>query len=251
MGLEHHTPENIRAEIEHAVSHDTDFHQFMLYTPVPGTPLYDEMSEQGRMLHDVDLADIHGQYKFNFEHAAISRDESKQLLDWAFRLDFETNGPSLYRIWRTTLEGWKRYKDHPEPRVRERFDWEARQLKSASARLACGPWSAASSETNEAVSRRIQSAAARNREGIRAAEPHGLGAGRPGPAVDLAPGREAPGRRRSPTSRAPSSSAATGSKPSPRRNSAPRVVPARSWEGAACARDPRLHRSASGARPLR
>ena len=27
-------------EIEHAVSHDTDFHQFMLYTPVPGTPLY-------------------------------------------------------------------------------------------------------------------------------------------------------------------------------------------------------------------
>jgi radical SAM superfamily enzyme YgiQ (UPF0313 family) len=40
IGLEHHTPDNIIAEIEHAVSHDTDFHQFMLYTPVPGTPLY-------------------------------------------------------------------------------------------------------------------------------------------------------------------------------------------------------------------
>ena len=39
VGLEHHTPENIEGEIEHAVSHDTDFHQFMLYTPVPGTPL--------------------------------------------------------------------------------------------------------------------------------------------------------------------------------------------------------------------
>src|SRR5580692_3359530 len=38
IGLEHHTPDNIIAEIEHAVSHDTDFHQFMLYTPVPGTP---------------------------------------------------------------------------------------------------------------------------------------------------------------------------------------------------------------------
>ena len=29
-----------RGRIEHAVAHDTDFHQFMLYTPVPGTPLY-------------------------------------------------------------------------------------------------------------------------------------------------------------------------------------------------------------------
>ena len=39
VGLEHHTPDNIREEIEHGVAHDTDFHQFMLYTPVPGTPL--------------------------------------------------------------------------------------------------------------------------------------------------------------------------------------------------------------------
>jgi hypothetical protein len=49
IGLEHHTPENIIAEIEHAVSHDTDFHQFMLYTPAPGTPLYQQMAQEGRM----------------------------------------------------------------------------------------------------------------------------------------------------------------------------------------------------------
>ena len=36
IGLEHHTPENITAEIEHAIAHETDLHQFMLYTPVPG-----------------------------------------------------------------------------------------------------------------------------------------------------------------------------------------------------------------------
>jgi hypothetical protein len=36
IGLEHHTPGNIAQEIEHAVSHETDFHQFMLYTPVSG-----------------------------------------------------------------------------------------------------------------------------------------------------------------------------------------------------------------------
>jgi radical SAM superfamily enzyme YgiQ (UPF0313 family) len=131
VGLEHHTPENIHDEIEHAVAHETDFHQFMLYTPVPGTPLYAEMVSQGRMLDNVNLADIHGQDKFNFQHAAISREDSKTFLDWAFRRDFERNGPSLYRICRTTLSGWKRYKDYPDPRVRARFEWEVRSLRSA------------------------------------------------------------------------------------------------------------------------
>jgi len=121
IGLEHHTPDNIIAEIEHAVSHDTDFHQFMLYTPVPGTPLYQQMAEEGRLLSDVDYADVHGQFKFNFKHATISRDESKRFLDLAFWRDFESNGPSLYRISRTLLSGWNRYKDWPDARVRARF----------------------------------------------------------------------------------------------------------------------------------
>jgi radical SAM superfamily enzyme YgiQ (UPF0313 family) len=130
IGLEHHTPANIAAEIEHAISHETDFHQFMLYTPVPGTPLYKAMKEQGRMLDSIDLADIHGQFKFNFKHAAISRDDSQRFLDFAFWHDFERNGPSLYRMCETMLKGWKRYRDYPDPRVRERFEREVVKLRS-------------------------------------------------------------------------------------------------------------------------
>ena len=130
IGLEHHTPANITDEIEHAVSHETDFHQFMLYTPVPGTPLYREMKEQGRMLADVDLADIHGQFKFNFQHASISREDSKRFLDWAFLHDFQSNGPSLYRMCQTMLQGWRRYHDYPDPRVRERFEREMQKLRT-------------------------------------------------------------------------------------------------------------------------
>ncbi|MCX6549904.1 MAG: cobalamin-dependent protein [Acidobacteria bacterium] len=130
VGLEHHTPENITQEIEHAVSHDTDFHQFMLYTPVPGTPLYQEMVDQGRLLPDVDLADIHGQDHFNFQHAAIPREQSKTLLDWAFRRDYERNGPSVYRLARTMMEGWRRYHNDPDPRVRARAREYGRHLRT-------------------------------------------------------------------------------------------------------------------------
>jgi radical SAM superfamily enzyme YgiQ (UPF0313 family) len=155
VGLEHHTPENIHEEIEHAVAHDTDFHQFMLYTPVPGTPLFAEMTREGRMLEGVDLADIHGQHQFNFQHAAISREDSKKFLDGAFRRDFERNGPSIYRICRTTLNGWLRYKSDPDPRVRARFAWEARSLKDG---YAAALWAMERHlrQSNPAISARIR-----------------------------------------------------------------------------------------------
>ena len=109
IGLEHHTPENVGADIDRAVAHETVFHQFMLYTPMPGTPLHAQIAAEGRLLADVDLADTHGQFKFNFQHPAISRDDSKMLLNRAFRLDFERNGPSLFRLMQTMMRRWQRY----------------------------------------------------------------------------------------------------------------------------------------------
>lgn len=155
VGLEHHTPENIAEEIEYAVEHDTDFHQFMLYTPVPGTPLHAQMTREGRMVDGVDLADIHGQHQFNFHHAAISREESKRFLDGAFRRDYERNGPSIYRICRTTLEGWRRYKNDSDLRVRARFTWEARALRDG---YAAALWAMEKhlNHTNQAVAQKVR-----------------------------------------------------------------------------------------------
>jgi radical SAM superfamily enzyme YgiQ (UPF0313 family) len=128
VGLDHHTAENITEEIEGAIDYDADCHQFMLCTAMPGTPLYAEMQEQGRLVEGIDLADIHGQYKLNFHHPHITRDQSKSLLDWAFRRDYERNGPSIFRVTRTMLAGWRKYRDDADARVRARFAMEGRQL---------------------------------------------------------------------------------------------------------------------------
>jgi radical SAM superfamily enzyme YgiQ (UPF0313 family) len=127
VGLEHHTPDNIMAEIEHAVSHDAVFHQFMLYTPMPGTPLHAEVAGQGRLL-DVPLADMHGQYQFTFRHRHITPDASKAYLDRAFTLDYERNGPSLFRLVRTTWERWRRYGADADGRVRARLAGDRQKL---------------------------------------------------------------------------------------------------------------------------
>ena len=132
IGLENHTPENMDRVIDYAVSHDTDFHQFMLYTPIPGTPLYEEHRKAGT-LYSEDVfppADTHGQYRFNYRHRHIDGGREEAYLLDAFRRDFEVNGPSLARLIRTFLKGWKRYKDHPNRRIRERFAREVRPLRT-------------------------------------------------------------------------------------------------------------------------
>jgi radical SAM superfamily enzyme YgiQ (UPF0313 family) len=130
IGLENHTPENIDEAIEHAARHDTDFHQFMLYTPIPGTPLYAELSAQGRMKDPASYhpGDIHGQLILNYRHPHIPEGQEGEMMLRAFNRDFQRNGPSSTRIVRTTLAGWRRYKNHPDERIRRRFAWEAREL---------------------------------------------------------------------------------------------------------------------------
>ena len=123
VGLPEHTPDNLDEAIEHAVSHDTEFHQFMLYTPLPGTPLYAEQAERGTLLGDDECppADTHGQLRFNFRHPHIRDGQETGFLLRAFGRDFEVNGPSILRIARTLLRGWQKHKDHPEARVRARY----------------------------------------------------------------------------------------------------------------------------------
>ena len=130
IGMEEHTPENIDEVIDHAVRHNTDLHQFMLYTPIPGTPLYAELEASGTLLGrtDVSPGDIHGQLKFNYRHPHIQDGREGEFLLRAFHRDFELNGPSVVRIIRTLLRGWKRYRNHPNPRIRARFAHDAANL---------------------------------------------------------------------------------------------------------------------------
>ena len=130
IGIEEHSPENIDEVIDYAVRHNTDFHQFMLYTPIAGTPLYAELEAKGTLLGiaEYHLADIHGQLRFNFRHAHIKNGEEGEFILRAFHRDFEVNGPSVVRIIRTLLQGWKRYKNHPNARIRARFIHQAANL---------------------------------------------------------------------------------------------------------------------------
>ena len=132
LGLEDHRPETMGATIEYAVRHDTVFHQFMLYTPIPGTPLHQKHMRDGTLLPESEFpfADAHGQYRFNYRHPHFENGEEEGYLLDAFRLDFETNGPSLLRLIRVLLNGWQSRNAHSS-RVRDRLAWESAPLRSS------------------------------------------------------------------------------------------------------------------------
>jgi anti-anti-sigma regulatory factor len=60
----------------------------------------------------------------------------------AFTSDFAINGPSIARMIRTMLAGWKRYKNHPDSRVRSRIrrDCEGLRYKYGSVLWATKKW---------------------------------------------------------------------------------------------------------------
>ena len=112
----------------------------------------------------------------------------------AFDRDFQRNGPSTVRIVRTTLAGWKRHKNHPDPRVRDRYAWEAREI----GHHVLGAWSPPRSSTIATIRRCtqrcrpcLQEIARRVRLEVAA----GLGHRRPLGAAEDPQGRKTPGRR--------------------------------------------------------
>ena len=77
---------------------------------------------------------------FNYRHPHIHDGQEAEFMVRAFQRDFEVNGPSVARIVRTTLAGWKRYKNHPDPRIRRRFAWSVQDIPTTYAAVM---WAAA------------------------------------------------------------------------------------------------------------
>ena len=101
-----------------------------LYTAVHGTPLRTELKQKGALFDEsiIEEADAHGQYKFNYRHPHIKDGLENDLLLRAFQRDFEVHGPSVTHMMETLLNGWIKYKHHPQARIRRRITKEIQNM---------------------------------------------------------------------------------------------------------------------------
>jgi hypothetical protein len=143
--LDHHDHETIWADVDYTISLSPDFIQFMELAPLPGTTLYEDLDRNGRIRHEIPMQQWHGQDLIWFHHPHFRREETKQILDEAFRRDYLTLGPSLLRIAETRINALK----HPpapldavlERRYRDlrRLTLEMRPLLGSLAAMAPSP----------------------------------------------------------------------------------------------------------------
>lgn len=130
LGYDNDTYDSIMATMEFALKHKFTFAAFNILMPYPGTPMYDDLLEQNRLLYEGKWW-LHPEYRFN--HAAfvpkhmtadelthvthLARQHFNSIPSLLYRFsDFKTNFKTLWRAmsyWRyTTLFRKEVYKKH-------------------------------------------------------------------------------------------------------------------------------------------
>lgn len=104
--MEHHTPQNMQRDVDFLVDLEADMVQFMLYTPLPVTALYEDHKRRGLLREDLPFEEWHGQKHLAYRHPEFEGDEPEKWIRKAFRQDYEVNSSTMYRVLETTLRGY-------------------------------------------------------------------------------------------------------------------------------------------------
>lgn len=117
---ENHDKLTIWEDVDFGIELNTDYVQYMQLGPIPGTKLYKDYEQEGKLDDSVPVMDRHGQDRIWFHHPNFTGVESREYLTRAFRKDYNVNGASFIRVMRTTLNGYKYTMNHKNPSIRER-----------------------------------------------------------------------------------------------------------------------------------
>jgi len=122
--LEEHDKETIWDDIKFASGLKADYLQFMQLGPLPGTALYKDYEQQGKLRSQAEapLQTQHGQKHIWFHHDHFTPEESDDYLKQAFRFDYQQNGPSMLRATETTLQGYEYCLQHSNPSIRQKAE---------------------------------------------------------------------------------------------------------------------------------
>jgi len=140
--LDAHTKENMRADVDEHLACNPAFSQFSLCSPVPGTPLWDRLKEENRILESIPFEDCHAFKQPWFIHPQFSLLEAQAAQEEAYRRDFYELGPSVMRFMAADFEGWQNLRDSAKPHLRARAEffagnmWKYRALLPAMEMLA-------------------------------------------------------------------------------------------------------------------
>lgn len=133
--LDYHDRKTIWEDIEDHLACKPAISQFAFYSPCPGTPLYDRLKEEGRLLTNIPFEEWHAFKQPVFVHPHFSLLEAEKIQEKAYLEEFHRLGPSIVRIIDTELEAYQHLKNSRRPFLRDRAEFLARNFSAYQAVL--------------------------------------------------------------------------------------------------------------------
>lgn len=107
IGFDYQTPETIREELDELLSLNPTFTQILIYGPTPGTPFYERIQKENRLVEELQQdRDLYYKRCTGFygmvKHPALSSQDLERIQEECFDRDFKVLGPSIVRA----VENW-------------------------------------------------------------------------------------------------------------------------------------------------
>ncbi len=136
VGFDYQNQEVVARELEGLMKLKPSLAQFLIYGPVPGTPFYE------RAVRDNLLREVYTEAPDRFyrradgfttmiKHPTLSPEAIEGIQQWCFEQDFQRLGPSIFRVLETRWLGYQKLRHSPNPRLRQKAEYYARELRAA------------------------------------------------------------------------------------------------------------------------
>jgi radical SAM superfamily enzyme YgiQ (UPF0313 family) len=136
LGFDYQNPEVVAQELDGLMKLKPALAQFLIYGPVPGTPFYERAIKEN-LLQEVYSKDPALFYRRGdgfatmVKHPTLSPEEIEELQRWCFKEDFQRLGPSIFRTLEGRWLGYQKLKNSPNPWLRRKAEYYARELRVA------------------------------------------------------------------------------------------------------------------------
>ena len=136
VGFPYQTPEIIEEELAGLLALRPVLTQFLIYGPCPGTPFYDQVVREGKLLpavaEDPELFYLRGTgFYAMVSHLSMTTEEIEAAQKHCFEEDFRKLGPVLYRSIERWLDGYLKLRHSPNAFLRIQAERIAGDLRNA------------------------------------------------------------------------------------------------------------------------
>jgi haloalkane dehalogenase len=134
IGFPYQDSKRVRQEFDRLMNLGPSLTQILIYFAFPGTPFHKQVLKEDRYLPEYrdnpDLRRWDG-FSMHFKHPEFSAPELEGLQRELYRQDFERLGPSIVRIMRVWLDGYRQLRSSTKPLLRARADAKLRVVRAS------------------------------------------------------------------------------------------------------------------------